>query len=114
MDTIELRASCLPSKCGFHDGDILDDLLDDAGLYDTKMPENAHLSFAHEVLARCVEKHLLPLIPRVTTWRVETIHNPIRTNDTLTDVEEAVSVELTREQVLEVARAVVAEMSASQ
>ena len=114
MDTIELRASSLPSKWGFGDGDVINDILFDAGLYDTPMPEGAHISFAHEVLARCVETHLLPLVPRVVTFRIGTIHNPIRTQSELTDAEEAASVEITRDQVIEMARAVAAEMSANQ
>lgn len=83
---ITLQASCLASKFGFHDGDILDPFFfGEFFELDRRYPDvriNDHLSFEHEVLARCVERHLLPLLPGVATYRIGSIHNPIRAMDT--------------------------------
>lgn len=48
MATITLHASSLASKWGFSDGDVIDDVLFDAAVYDTRMPEDAHLTFEEQ------------------------------------------------------------------
>lgn len=109
MTNVLLRAAGLTSKWGFADGDILDDILFDAGLNNIPWPDqwdekSFNLSFEHEVLARCVETYLLPAVPSVKTFRIVTGHNPIRTDDTLTDEERGVWVTVTVEQVLKIAQ----------
>lgn len=78
MEKVTLTSASLRHKSGFEDGDVLDEILWEAGFGDDPRPEHEHLFFHHEVLAELVEKWLLPLIPDVPTYRVGTIHNPIR------------------------------------
>lgn len=76
---VEFRAENLFFKSGFGDGDMLDDLLWDNGFDNEPRRDEDHLGFEHEVLARCVERFLLPALPEpVATYRIGSIHNPIR------------------------------------
>lgn len=86
---IRLSVEDLRSKWGFADGDLLDDLLDEGGvefpkggwLFDGVFDVHAY-GFSHCVLIDLVEKLLLPALPRkVRTYRVSTLHNPIRLED---------------------------------
>lgn len=115
MDTITLQSDSLFSKFGFCDGDILDDwwywrfaLASDGPQLAPEHELQDH-GFAHALLIRLVEHHLLPALPRVIeTYRISSIHNPIRAED-----DEAqdfyVEVELTYEQVNEAATALLLE-----
>lgn len=113
--TVRLDASSLASKFGFNDGDILDDVLWAAygeTLFGVEENEEEHLRFDHEVLARLVEQHLLPLLPPTPTMRIGTIHNPIRV-ETDTDAADvsasAVYIEVEDQTVVAMAEAVAAE-----
>jgi hypothetical protein len=78
---IRLHARDLFYKNGFDDGDILEPLFRDHPDPFWSRDED-HLPFEHEVLARCVERFLLPFIGMgVETVRIATCHNPIRTLD---------------------------------
>ena len=113
MDTITLDASSLFHKWGFDDGDLLGGVLLEGGYDPVGRPRCAHLSFDHEVLARCVEGHLLPVLPiKVEVERIGTCHNPIRA--TAADMNKAdavkgVSVEVSALTVLEIAAEVLRE-----
>lgn len=63
--TVTLNASDLWSKFGFCDGDLFTDF---SGL-------------PHEILVKAVRKHLLPLLPGIEVYEIQTIHNPIRVKD---------------------------------
>lgn len=71
-ESVTLRVSSLASKFGFGDGDVVSDYICDNDL------EYVFDCDEHDILARLVEYHLLPLIPHVTCYRVGCIHNPIR------------------------------------
>lgn len=111
----ELRGGDLYSKWGFGDGDMLDELIWEGGFRNVRAPADTHLGFEHEVLARCVERHLLPhLPPGVKLERIGTCHNPIRVagwpEPDRDELEiEGVSVEITEAQVLQIASQLVAE-----
>ncbi len=62
--------SGLLSKWGFGDGDMLDEMLWDAGIY---------LDDSHTLLIRIVRELVLPRIEqKVEVFEIGTIHNPIR------------------------------------
>ena len=79
-----LYASCLASKFGFNDGDAPEDW------YDTDR-EGWHW---HATLIELVREHLLPLIPDVEVYELDSIHNPIRATDDCKEFCEASSVEV--------------------
>lgn len=106
---ITLRSESLNYKWGFDDGDVLDDILYSSGL-SLERPRGAHLWYEHEVLARVVERFLLPLIPGVDVFRIGTSHNPIRAQNK--DAPEGVSVSVSESDVLSIAREVAAEYRA--
>jgi hypothetical protein len=104
----------LLTKFGFGDGDILEPLALDPRWGEDLPRGEHHLSTEHEVLARCVEKFLLPELPvSVQTFRIGTCHNPIRIEPgTLDPVENrGFSVSVSAEQILEILTAVRAERS---
>lgn len=117
--SVELRAESLFSKWGFGDGDMLDDILEANGFDQEPRRDDDHLYFDHEVLALCVERYLLPELPEpVATFRVGTIHNPIRA-ETVKKWEAEIppallgfGVEISADTVLAVAREVRAARSA--
>lgn len=85
-ENVAFSTGSLLSKWGFGDGDQLDDLLYDNGYGDVweterlSLPDEA-FSFDHRVLIRCVETFVLPQVREhheITTYRIHTIHNPIR------------------------------------
>lgn len=81
---IRLYASGLLHKSGFEDGDILDDILYDAGFNDDH-PDHEHLSFFHEILSELVERFIVPALGEdVKVDRIGTIHNPIRIRSEVT------------------------------
>mgnify|MGYP000379000117 FL=1 len=73
---INLPSEDLKSKFGFHDGDILYSYCDQHDLDD--LWKNVGVK---DVLCLLVERHLLPLLPGVRTYRICSIHNPIRAED---------------------------------
>lgn len=73
---INLPSEDLKSKFGFHDGDILYSYCDQHDLDD--LCKNVGVK---DVLCLLVERHLLPLLPGVRTYRICSIHNPIRAED---------------------------------
>lgn len=99
-ETVELCAASLWSKWGFEDGDVLFNMLCDQEFIDTD---------DSEVLALCVEKYLVPLLPTdVKTYRIDTHHNPIRAEgwpDGAPAWAHDVKVEITKDQVFAIARA---------
>lgn len=117
MGHIELAATGLFSKWGFSDGDILDGVLSKGGYCVISRPIDKHLSFDHEVLARCVERYLLPALPvQIEVYRIATCHNPIRIADSsvgLLEVVEDVTVRVSAESILEIAAEVLREYQAS-
>jgi len=92
--TFTLTAEDLASKWGFADGDLFFDFLWDHDLGDVDK---------HRVLVEAVRRYLLPLLPGVQVYEIETIHNPIRTEDTIPGDDVAVTIE--DDQVLTIARA---------
>lgn len=106
MKKYRLSTEDLRSKWGFEDGDIFDDLLwehrEELGTYTTADDMTYHLTRPHEVLARVVEKYMLPEL----LVRIGTCHNPIRYAD---EYCEPKWFSITEEQVLEIAREVWAE-----
>ena len=113
MDTITLDASSLFNKWGFDDGDLLGAVLLKGGYDPAGRPMCAHLTFDHEVLARCVERHLLPVLPiKIEVERIGTCHNPIRATSAdmdKADTVKAVSVDVSASTVLEIAAEVLRE-----
>lgn len=93
-----LRASDLTSKFGFWDGGILGPLVIDwyAEAPPMHVPNDVD---SHDVLAQLVRTHLLPLLPGVEVYEIGTAHNPIRTDQELTDAQEDVQVEITQADV---------------
>jgi hypothetical protein len=78
--TIRLSSESLRHKFGFDDGDIEMGRYDD--LQKSIIPKDRHLPFHHELLARTVERYLLPMLPEgVKTFRIGTCHNPIRLHE---------------------------------
>lgn len=74
MKTVTLKADDLYSKWGFGDGDALSDAFDEMNL--------GYLDLEHETLCLLVEDKLLPILPRpVKTYRIGSLHNPIRVDD---------------------------------
>lgn len=105
---VYLHASCLSSKFGFGDGDILCDLVVDGGLNlnGAQLPPEAdHLvCVEHEVLARAVERYLVPALPvPVRLYRVGSIHNPIRVEDDVPKLAAEVCVTVTVAQLQAIA-----------
>ena len=104
--SITFRTNELNSKWGLGDGDMLDDLLEEHGvLY---QDDRAHHLHNHaEILARVVERFVLPAIVRpehLLLDRIACCHNPIRTEE-----EENISpitVDVAVKDILEVAREV--------
>lgn len=95
--TYDLCSSSLASKWGFDDGGEFAQLAADEKVSDY-----------HDLLVAIVRKYLLPLVPGFTFEEIGTSHNPIRVTDE--DYEKfintpIVSVTVTREQAIEVARA---------
>ena len=76
----------LLSKWGFSDGDLLDDLIWDAGmeevgdfLFDKKDEAGSIYGFDHTVLVLVLLTHVLPVLDqKVETRVIGTIHNPLR------------------------------------
>lgn len=89
MSEVTFFTNCLLSKWGFGDGDMLDDLLWDHGYGEVWQQEqdtrpDSDFSFDHRVLIRVVEEHVLPAVRQhhdITTYRILTIHNPIRAEE---------------------------------
>lgn len=108
--TVTLHSSSLTHKWGFDDGNALSDILYGAG-YGNAPYRNNHLTFQHEVLARCIEKYLLPLLPlHITVDRIGTCHNPVRVSEEAMKADLSdVKVEVTAKQVLAIAEEVKAE-----
>lgn len=99
--TIKLNSIGLRSKWGFDDGDInlgnFDDLL-------IAEPRDRHLPFRHEVLARVVEKYIVPSLPAdVKVYRIGTCHNPIRMEDPTRKDFSDIEVEINSTDVREIA-----------
>lgn len=73
-----LHGSCLLSKFGFHDGEILDDWWWEQCDADPPWPDDREAA----ILQRLVRTHLLPALEAAghTTdiYEIESIHNPIR------------------------------------
>ena len=103
MTSVILYAQSLASKWGFEDGNIIDDILWEAGFGDDPRPDHEHLFFHHEVLAEIVKIRLLPLCPEVPTYLVGTIHNPIRKAPDFDGEIPDVSVEVPAEDIVKVA-----------
>lgn len=104
------HADQLFQRWGFGDGDLLDDLLWDNNLGEVHLDRDRCMQFAHEVLAAAVERWLLPALPEaVETYRICTIHNPIRAKALDYDQPcptalQDVSVEVPDEDILKLAR----------
>lgn len=103
MTSVILNAQDLARKWGFEDGNILDDILWDAGFDDNDRPDHEHLFFHQEVLAEIVRIRLLPLCPGVRTYLVGTIHNPIRQSPDFDGEIPDVSVEVPASDVIKLA-----------
>lgn len=101
---ISLDSACLASKWGFQDGDCLDDILWNARLLPAPKESSGELSFKHAVLVELVERHLLPLIPDVVTYKIPTHHNPIRLAPSHQKAVPQISVEIAAEEVVQTAR----------
>lgn len=109
MQTFTLSADSLLSKFGFGDGDMLHEVIWEGGyLGMPRAADEDRLSFASEVLISCVMRYLAPLLPANLEFEhIAGVHNPIRVcgwhwedpEITLPDV----SVEITEQQVLDVA-----------
>ena len=76
-DGMVLSAAGLASKWGFNDGDVPDELW---GLLDVADPDGSSDWDWTDILRRMVRERLLPLLPGVEAYDVETSHNPIRTD----------------------------------
>lgn len=81
MQPIYLNSSCLFSKWGFADGDILDDWMYEKFQFQApdSGPWDDNLGLEHCILHRLIMDHLIPLCP--SGFSVHTIgscHNPVR------------------------------------
>lgn len=112
METIELHARSLRSKWGFFDGDLLDEIIW-ASTSDQERDDfvaKHKRCLEHETLIALVTNHLIPkLDPTLEFVRFTTCHNPIRLADPMSDdLDEDVSVTVSREEVLATARVLIA------
>lgn len=108
--TIVLKATDLIKKHGFGDGDLFDDLLEEAG-YDV-LAENSSAGdeegqfFGHAVLTAAIRTYLMPkLVGFDLLENVSRSHNPVRLRDDgdLRDVLNGVTIAVTAEQVVAIA-----------
>lgn len=96
-----LRAACLWSKWGFEDGDVMFNPMYRLGYVSQDMSSIGD----EDVLAECVRRYLLPLLPAGTPVEiVNTHHNPVRHPDYGRDAvvpewAKGVSVDLTDDQI---------------
>ena len=98
MQKATLNATDLCSKFGFGDGDVLMYFFANIE-FDEEVHGDTLNGLENTVLVHLVRKHLLPLLPGVSTYEISSIHNPIRAeeychellNRTYTNVSVAVS-----------------------
>lgn len=105
MSNIILAASCLYSKYGFEDGDILAETMFDAQLDSVEGVDD------HKAIEKLVREYLLPALPdKVETEFCITIHNPVRAVDwpegRISIANSCVLVEVPHEKVIEALKAV--------
>lgn len=107
---IVLKATDLLKKHGFGDGDLFDDLLEEAG-YDvlaenTTTCDEDEQFFGHAVLTAVIRTYLMPkLVGFDLLEQVSCSHNPVRIHDdgNLGDVLNGVASTVTAEQVVAIA-----------
>jgi hypothetical protein len=100
MTSYLFRAASLGSKFGFHDGEMLEDFLDQR----LEMIGNQIGWSSHPLLIACVRKFLLPALGRpVEVEEIDSNHNPIRLaeKETLDGIEH-IEVEVTEAEIEEV------------
>jgi hypothetical protein len=113
--TVTLGAIELLGKSGFDDGDVLDDILEDAGYDWAARPvddpeDDLRCGFAGAVLGECVRRHLAPRLQGFEIhYDLSISHNPVRLADrnlagaVVREALEGVEVRLSHAQVLAVA-----------
>ena len=104
MSNIILAASCLYSKYGFEDGDILAETMFDAQLDSVEGVDD------HKAIEKLVREYLLPALPdKVEIEFYCTIHNPVRAADWpegyISEANANVSVEVPHDKVVAALRA---------
>lgn len=95
MQPIILNSSCLFSKWGFADGDILDDYMYEQFKFEPPKggPWDDNLGLEHCILHRLITDHLLPILPPgFELYMLCSIHNPVRAGDDMKDPERHVIV----------------------
>lgn len=116
MKHVTLDSRSLFSKWGFEDGDVLHEWWYYTGRIEPASAPDTDLRFFgldHLTLIIAVQKYLLPALPRsVETYRVSTLHNPIRAEDDEPEDFAPVEVTVTYAQLDEIAEAIIREQGA--